>query len=44
MSFWIGYVSALATILAIDLTGFTWLIIRERHYDHKRNHHSKGDK
>ncbi|WEV68732.1 hypothetical protein OZX73_05420 [Bifidobacterium sp. ESL0775] len=44
MMFWIGFATAFAAMFAIDIAGFSWLIIREHHYDHKRNNHSEGDK
>lgn len=41
MSFWTGYATALATILAIDIIWFARMVIQVKRHDHK---HRKGDR
>jgi hypothetical protein len=38
MSFWDGYITALATILAIDLVWFACMVIQVHRHDHKHKH------
>lgn len=42
MSFWDDYITALATILAIDLVWFARMVIQVKRHD--RKHHRKGDR